>query len=180
MSTYTSDNTSSYASSGVGTAGLTLGVIGTALASGILGNGGLSGLFGNSNSQSMQYALAQKDATIAQLEANAKTDAKLVEVYTTLRTNEKALEKSISDATSRILALETAAPLREQIVMDQVNAVANTANAAIASLSSSTAASIASLQATLAGITKTVVPNSAVCPGWGNVTITPSTTTSST
>lgn len=29
----------------------------------------------------------------------------------------------------------------------------------------------------LLGITKIVVPNSAVCPGWGNVTITPATTT---
>lgn len=42
MATY---NNESYASSGVGTAGLTLGVIGTALASGILNNGnGLGGL----------------------------------------------------------------------------------------------------------------------------------------
>ena len=33
------------------------------------------------------------------------------------------------------------------------------------------------LQATLANITKTVVPNTAVCPGWGNVTITPAAAT---
>ena len=31
--------------------------------------------------------------------------------------------------------------------------------------------------AQLQGLTKLVVPNSSVCPGWGNVTITPSTTT---
>jgi hypothetical protein len=29
----------------------------------------------------------------------------------------------------------------------------------------------------LFGLTKLVVPNNSVCPGWGNVTITPSTTT---
>ena len=29
----------------------------------------------------------------------------------------------------------------------------------------------------LFGLTKLVVPNTSVCPGWGNVTITPSTTT---
>ena len=31
--------------------------------------------------------------------------------------------------------------------------------------------------AQLQGLTKLVVPNTSVCPGWGNVTITPSTTT---
>ena len=32
---------------------------------------------------------------------------------------------------------------------------------------------VAGIQGVLASITKTVVPNTAVCPGWGNVTITP-------
>jgi hypothetical protein len=32
---------------------------------------------------------------------------------------------------------------------------------------------IAGIQGVLAQITKCVVPNTAVCPGWGNVTITP-------
>ena len=31
--------------------------------------------------------------------------------------------------------------------------------------------------AQLYGLTKLVVPNTSVCPGWGNVTITPATTT---
>ena len=31
--------------------------------------------------------------------------------------------------------------------------------------------------AQLFGLTKLVVPNASVCPGWGNVTVTPSTTT---
>ena len=31
--------------------------------------------------------------------------------------------------------------------------------------------------AQLYGLTKLVVPNSAICPGWGNVTVTPATTT---
>lgn len=41
-------------------------------------------------------------------------------------------------------------------------------------------ATIACLQGqvnTLMGLTKTVVPNTSVCPGWGNVTVTPATTT---
>ena len=32
----------------------------------------------------------------------------------------------------------------------------------------------------LMGLTKLVVPNTSVCPGWGNVTITPATTTTTT
>ena len=36
---------------------------------------------------------------------------------------------------------------------------------------------IASLQAVLNSITRCVVPNSSVCPGWGNVTITPAAAT---
>ena len=32
----------------------------------------------------------------------------------------------------------------------------------------------------LLGLTKLVVPNTSVCPGWGNVTITPATTTTTT
>jgi hypothetical protein len=34
-------------------------------------------------------------------------------------------------------------------------------------------AGLAALQTTVANITKTVIPNSSVCPGWGDVTITP-------
>jgi hypothetical protein len=36
------------------------------------------------------------------------------------------------------------------------------------------------MQNTLNAITKTVIPNTAICPGWGNVTITPATTTTTT
>lgn len=43
MATYENND---YTSKGVGTAGLTLGVIGTALASGVLNGNGLGGLFG--------------------------------------------------------------------------------------------------------------------------------------
>lgn len=46
MAVYKEENNNDYASKGVGTAGLTLGVIGTALASGILGGGPIGGLFG--------------------------------------------------------------------------------------------------------------------------------------
>ena len=56
------NNDKDYASSGVGTAGLTTGIIGTVLGSGILNNG-LGGLFGGNNqnpSASPIYQLSQK------------------------------------------------------------------------------------------------------------------------
>lgn len=91
MATYT-ENSDTYASKGVGNAGLALGIIGTSLASGILGGNGLGGIFnGNGNrvacaaNDAMTLAMAQKDAEIAQLKADKATDAKLVEVYKDLR-----------------------------------------------------------------------------------------------
>lgn len=166
MATYT-ENSDTYASKGVGNAGLALGIIGTSLASGILGGNGVGGIFnGNGNrmacaaNDAMTLAMAQKDAEIAQLKADKATDAKLVEVYRDLRALDKAQDAVISDLKDRVSAIETAAPLREQIVLGQVNAVAQS----VASANATVQAQIAGIQATLAGITKTIVPATAVCP----------------
>lgn len=128
MATYT-ENSDTYASKGVGNAGLALGIIGTSLASGILGGNGVGGIFnGNGNrmacaaNDAMTLAMAQKDAEIAQLKADKATDAKLVEVYKDLRALDKAQDAAISDLKDRVSAIETAAPLREQIVLGQVDA----------------------------------------------------------
>ena len=102
MATY---NDNDYASKGVGTAGLTLGIIGTSLASGLLNNGGLGGLFGNQNpSASATYQLASKDTEIAQLKAERYADGKVAE-----------LTKEVSVLSQRVAAIEVAEPLREQI-----------------------------------------------------------------
>jgi len=67
MATY---NENEYSSKGVGTAGLTLGIIGTSLASGVLNGTGLGGIFGNQNpASSTVYQLSQKDTEIAQLKS---------------------------------------------------------------------------------------------------------------
>ena len=63
--------------------------------------------------------------------------------------------------------------VREAQTAGKIDLVAATANQGIAANS----AAIACLQNTVAGITKIVVPNSSICPGWGNVTITPATAT---
>lgn len=126
-----------YASKGVGTAGLTTGIIGTVLGSGIL-NGGLAGLFGGNQAQnpsaSPVYQLSQKDNEIALLKAQQYSDNKTF-----------ALAEKVASLDARVIAIETAAPLRDKILSD----------------------SILNLQATMSRIAVPMVPNYALAPGYG-------------
>lgn len=140
-------------------------------------NGGLlSNVLGTGNGNTLGENL-QNSAMCAlmdentRLKADAETNKKIAEVYTLLREQDKAQDKFTYDLDKRLSAVETAAPLREQIVFDRINSVAQSAQTGIAA----NAAAIGSLQTTVASITKTVVPNSSICPGWGNVVLTPST-----
>lgn len=105
-------------------------------------------------------ALAEKDAKIALLEADKYTDQKLVEVYRDLRGVDKEQSAVIGNLASRVAAIETAAPLREQILCGKIGEVATLATNGINCLTSQ----VNCLAATVAGITKSVVPISAVCP----------------
>lgn len=74
--------------------------------------------------------------------------------------------------------------LREEILAGKINEVALTANGQIATLTASTNGqfnalnnTITCMQNLLGAITTPVVKNSSVCPGWGNVTITPAAAT---
>lgn len=108
MATY---NNEDYASKGVGTAGLTLGVIGTALASGILNGNGLGGLFGNTNNpaSSAVYQLSQKDNEIALLKAQQYSDNKIA-----------VLTERVSNLEARVLADEKTDPLRDQLLGERI------------------------------------------------------------
>lgn len=99
----------------------------------------------------MMQELAAKDSKIGLLESNIYTDQKLADVYERLNAKIDA----------------------NRAAQDAVNLQQATYNAA-------NTAAIGCIQnqiAQLFGITKLVVPNTSVCPGWGNVTITPSATT---
>lgn len=154
-----------FASKGVAGAGLGLGIAGTAL--GILNGGaGLlnlhNGVIGGSCCRSVGDAyvnryelgltqeIAGKDARIGLLESQVYVDQKLTDV--------------VKDYTAQINALQ--AQLSQQAVF----------NATINGTVSCIQGQIAQFQ----GLTKLVVPNTSVCPGWGNVTITPATTTTTT
>ena len=136
------NNDKDYASKGVGTAGLTTGIIGTVLGSGILNNG-LAGLFGGGNQNpaaSPVYQLSQKDNEIALLKAQQYSDNKTF-----------ALAERVANLETKVVAIETAAPLRDKILSD----------------------SIINLQATLSRIAVPMVPNYALAPGYGPAFVSP-------
>lgn len=151
-----------YASKGVAGSGLGLGIAGTALAL-LNANGGLGGIFGGNRcgcngggyvtdkELKMSQELAAKDSEIGLLKADKYTDQKLTEVYTNL---DAKIER-----------------LRER--QDAINVQQATLNA-------TQTATITCMQGQIAqlfGLTKLVIPNPSVCPGWGNVTITPAAAT---
>lgn len=117
MATYNNDT--EYTSKGVGTAGLTLGIIGTSLASGILNGNGIGGILGNNQNpaSSTVYQLSQKDNEIAQLRSERYTDAQVREIAA-----------DVCSLKQRVAAIEVAEPLREQILQQQLACVQNTVN----------------------------------------------------
>lgn len=148
-----------YASKGVGGAGLGLGIAGTALG---LMAGGLNGtgLFnGNANRTCSddhgvsRYEAAQA-ARIAELEtevklrdSNAYTDSKILDLY-------KYVDGKV-------------AHIEEQLCEQRVyNATLN-----------GTVRCIKEQIAQLEGLTKVVIPNGSICPGWGEATVSVTTTT---
>lgn len=144
-----------YASKGVAGSGLGLGIAGTAL--GLLNGGGglLNGLVGGGNCHENtpvnRYELAQEQkiadlqSQVALRDANIYGDQKLLEVYKYFDGELKGIRNELCD----------------QRVYNATN------NAAIGCIQGQVAQ--------LYSLTKLVVPNTSVCPGWGNVTITPAT-----
>lgn len=145
-----------YASKGVAGTGLGLGIAGTAL--GLLaGNGGLN-LLGNNcgcnygcgdNAMINRYEAGQS-ARIAELETEVKlrdsniyTDNKILALY-------QYVDGKIQN-------------IEGQICQQNVYNATNTA----------TINCMAGQIAQLMSLTKLVIPNGSVCPGWGDVTVTP-------
>lgn len=160
-----------YASKAVGTAGLTTGIVGSAL--GVL-NGGLGnilgGVLGGSTvadqavtryDAALMQELSNKDTKIAILEADKYTDQKLLDLTNQVYSDFRQLGERINAA-----ELKAAEESKQNAVYAAtVNGTVNCMQQAIAQLQS---------------LTKMVVPNTSVCPGWGNVTITPAAATTTT
>lgn len=193
-----------YASKGVANTALGLGIAGTVGLLNQMSNGCNGGLLGNvlggnncigraAGVAELQY-VSSLQAENAMLKSENYSDKSILEAYKQsvadnkeLRNEMYAFIKPLADeaAQNRVNIATLQAELkcccekqelREQIVMGKINEVALIANNGLTALQGT----VNCLQNAVAGITKTVVPNSAICPGWGNVTITPSATTSST
>lgn len=174
------ENAHEYASKGVAGAGLGLGIAGTAL--GVLNNGGLNlgGLLGGNNMAGGMAlgVIAEKDAKIAQLEAEKYSDKVAKETYIQAAADNKELRDemfsflkplseeasnnrvTIAELKAEIECLKKTGELDKQIVFGKINEVALVANNGITALNGA----IACLQKTVAGITATVVPIASVCP----------------
>lgn len=125
-------------------------------------NGNLGGFFGNNGcgcnnngwstpvsryEASMMQELANKDGKIALLESNIYTDSKIADVYERLITRINA-DKEAQNAVNM-----------QQAVYNGTNTAAlNCLQGQVAQLYS---------------LTKLIVPNASICPGFGSVTITP-------
>ena len=165
MQIKTADGTASVGSAGVAGAGLGLGIAGTALS--LLNNGGLGNILGGvgcnnqyATKSDLAYAqeLARKDSEIALLKSEQNTEVKMADVYDRLLTR--------INADRQLQADWNATQMVNNCTMS--NAIATNTN------------SISALQNCCNSITKLVVPNSAICPGWGDVTVTVTPTTTTT
>ena len=139
---------------GTGIGGLALGVL-----NGGLGNilNGIGGNNGCSEDHCVNRYEAAQQARIAELE----TEVKLRDANTYAMAQVNNLRDYVDNRLERV---------EHEICEQHVYNATNTATM------SCMAQQIAQLQ----GMTKLVIPNSSVCPGWGNVTITPATTPTTT
>lgn len=149
-----------FASNGKANAALTTGIIGTslgglmALGSNLLGGGVnnscYENCFVNRYELEQENRIAKLETEVALRDANIFTDQKISEVYEKLDGKIRNIEASVN-----------------------AQAVYNATQTGVISC-------IQGQIAQLQSLTKLVVPNSSVCPGWGDVTITPATTTTTT
>lgn len=155
-----------FASKGVAGSGLGLGIAGTAL--GLL-NGGLNNMLGgfggyngygvynnvgcSANTNVNRFELEQEskiarlESEVALRDANIYNDQKMLEMYKYFDGEVKRIDKTLC----------------EQAVYNA------TQTGAIGCIQGQVAQ--------LYSLTKLIVPNTSVCPGWGNVTVTPEATT---
>lgn len=143
-----------FVNKGWGALNTVLGSIGTAGATGILGNlfggnagncngGGGANASVNRYEMELQQKIAALESGIALRDANIYNDGKVLELY-------RYVDGKLEAVNAR---------LAEQAVF----------NAASTATQNCMAAQINQLF----GLTKLVIPNGSVCPGWGNVTVTP-------
>lgn len=156
MEIKTNEGTQRVTGLGQGTYNTIAGSLGLASFLGLGGNncngGGLAGLFGGNRCGNgctvtgevldMAMRIAAKDSEIALLKSEQNTETKIADVYERLITRINA----------------------DKFEQAQINSAQAVANCQMSSAIAVLQSSVSCLQNTLSGITKTVVPISAVCP----------------
>lgn len=147
-----------FASNGKGNLGVTLGAIGTGL--GILGNGNgggwLNNILGNGNCCAENMPVNRYEAGMQQRIAALETEVKLRDANTYTLGEVGKLRDYLERRLDHV----------EHELCDQ-----KTYNA----VNTATISCIQGQVAQLMGLTKLVIPNGSICPGWGNVTVAPAT-----
>lgn len=148
---------------GIATGGLTTGIIGTTL--GALNSGIIPNLFnGNASTCSDNMAVNRYELSLMRELTNKDMEISYLKGRDAAKSDTQELYNYINGEIRRID--------REQADQRVFNA---TTSAAVSCLTGQ----VNGMQALLNSITKTVVPNGSICPGWGDVTvsITPAPTT---
>lgn len=114
--------------------------------------------FVNRYEMNLVRELQNKDAALAIAESEKYTDKKMVEVYNALNAQDKAIRADV------------AANYREFRDFTAQQSTYNGVNTA-------TLSCMQNQINQLLGLTKLVIPNGSCCPGWGEVKVTPVTTT---
>jgi pantothenate kinase type III len=146
-----------FASKGVAGSGLGLGIAGTAL--GLLNNNGnlLGGILGGG----CQNQVSMLQSENAMLKAEKYSDQNIAAVYTALRNETQALQDRIFDKYIAPISQEIAdMRVREARTDGRIGEVSLLAQNGLTALQGQ----VNCLAQTVAGITKTVVPITAVCP----------------
>ena len=135
-----------YASKGVAGSGLGLGIAGTALS--LLNGNGLN-LFGNNRT-------AELEAKIAELNAEKYANQVSKEVFIASQAQDNKYASRFEELAREIADMR----VREAQTQGKIDLVASNCNTGISTLNSN----IQCLANTVAGITKTIVPITSVCP----------------
>ena len=154
----TQEGEKSVASTGLAGAALGLAIPGTvALVNQLSGNGGLfGGLFnGGYNSNNTVSTL---ESALAYEKAGRYTDQTGIEVYKQFAKERNEIQAQISALFAAIAQMDKTVSVNEAINGERIGCLNTKVN-------------------NIYDAFKLVIPNSSVCPGWGNVTITPATTT---
>lgn len=163
----TSDGEKSVASTGLAGTALGLAIPGTValvnqLAS---GNGLFGGLFGCNNNYAVSDSrtISALEAALAKEKAERYADNIGIGVYKEAvalsNKNDEKIQSNYVALAAAVADLDKRSAVFEAVNSERINCLSNRVTA-------------------LEGLTKLVVPNTSICPGWGNVTITPAASTS--